>query len=146
MPNELTYKLAKASSDYRACHRFIHQVISEEGNEFDVLPMTFPTLMAFQDGEMIGFVSRMSRSDILAIGSIAVKRGRLRPVIMGKLMDRMEELFSSTGGITHYYIPVQKGRPDLIDIVSDFAERLDDTGDGNIWFKRILPSVERMVH
>lgn len=123
------YRLAISPHDYRLCHELARSTNLEHRR------LEYPTIMGFDDDTLIGFVSTMQKGGLLAIGQIAVRKGRLRSVVAGKLLTALENVLSLSG-VSWYYIPVQKERDDLLELVSSFAERLDDTGDGNTWFKR----------
>lgn len=123
------YRLASSSQDYRQCHQLAR------ASDLEKRRLEYPTVMGFDGDDLIGFVSTIQKGGLLAVGQIAVKKGRLRSVVAGKLLTALENVLRLSG-ISWYYIPVQRDREDLITLVSSFAERLDDTGDGNTWFKR----------
>lgn len=130
------YRLATSPHDYKLCHELARSTDLEDRR------LEYPTVMGFDDDILIGFVSTMQKGGLLAVGQMAVKKGRLRSVVAGKLLTALENVLSLSG-VSWYYIPVRKERDDLLELVSSFAERLDDTGDGNTWFKRKIDAQSR---
>lgn len=125
------YRLATSPHDYKRCHELARSTGLEHRR------LEYPTIMGFDGDDLIGFVSTMQKGGLLAIGQIAVRKGRLRSVVAGKLLTALENVLRLSG-VSWYYIPIQKDRGDLMELVSGFAERLDDTGDSNTWFKRTI--------
>ncbi|KKK59618.1 hypothetical protein LCGC14_3032610, partial [marine sediment metagenome] len=123
------YRLASSPNDYKLCHALARSTSLEDRR------LEYPTIMGIDDDILIGFVSTMQKGGLLAVGQMAVKKGRLRSVVAGKLLTALENVLRLSG-VSWYYIPVQRDRDDLMELVSGFAERLDDTDDGNAWFKR----------
>lgn len=130
------YRLASSPHDYKQCHELARSTDLEHRR------LEYPTIMGFDGDDLIGFVSTMQKGGLLAVGQIAVKTGRLRSVVAGKLLTALENVLRSSG-ISWYYIPVQRDRDDLIALVSRFAERVEDTNDGNAWFRRNIDAQPR---
>ena len=125
------YRLATSAQDYRKCHA----LLKAEGLSYK---LSFPTVMADRDGDIVGFLSTAPRKDAVIAGPLFI-RGDMRG--QGFLTLRLGEAYENVmraAGIREYLAVVDPGN-------ERWTEALDAAGlepmgehDGRLWFKRRL--------
>lgn len=85
------YYVAVSSSDYKQCH----MLARAEGIESKSL--TYPTIMAKKDGQLIGFVSTYTVDDMVAMGPLVLKSDRPHPMIALRLIEAFDTVMQGIG-------------------------------------------------
>lgn len=124
------YRLAMGGDDYRRAH----ELMTAEHMEQDEL--AFPTMMAWKDNELTGFISTHISNDLIVAGPMVIKSGRPRYWTLIRLIENYETVMRDIG-ITAYVFSIdasdEKWTQDIWDIYGTrpYAER-----DGRKFFVR----------
>ncbi|MGI9489171.1 MAG: hypothetical protein ACR2RF_25450 [Geminicoccaceae bacterium] len=102
------------------------------------MKMAFPTVMAFDDGQLVGFMATLPSKDAVMTGPLVVKEGRNRGWVALRLFDAYEGILRWFG-VTKYLIPVGKSSGSLVDAVGRLLEQKPFAEDNDdMWFVREL--------
>lgn len=100
--------------------------------------MTFPTIMAVENDELIGFLATFPSDEAVMVGPMAVKKGRNRGWIAIKLFDAYEGLLRFIG-VKKYLIQVSKSNMSLVKSVDRlFEQEPVAESEDEVWFLRDL--------
>lgn len=126
---ERIYRLAqRGGSDYSRAHALIRK----DGNTVNGWHLSFPTILAEEDGELIGFLSTLPRKDAVVVGRVVAPS----PFVLLRLVEAYENVLF-LAGVTYYLIPIPEERQDFVDMIQrglsiePWAEH-----DKHVWFKR----------
>ncbi len=87
----MLYKIADAPNDLLACKH----LAALEGLE-DADPQ-FPTIMAFDEKELVGFIATHPRSDMILAGPLVMRSGRMRPFTAIRMCELYEQVMIRLG-------------------------------------------------
>ena len=116
------YRLATTPADYRKCHKIIKPLAWK---------LSYPTVMAERDGDLLGFLSTLRHPKRVVAGPIHAPNG----IVMLRLAEAYEN-FLWTAGVRVYLVPAQDPRhAGMLDRLG--YERTAETG-GVAWFRKTL--------
>lgn len=123
-----TYRLATSPADYKRCQAFMRE-------HQPPVPLSFPTVMAERDGEMVGLLSTHTKHGAVVAGPLVLRKGH------GITMIRLIEAYDTVmwrAGVRSYHFHVSAGNAkwrSQIERAGLAAWREDEQG---AWFKRSL--------
>ena len=129
-----TYRLATTPADYRKCRALVRQHDSPK-------PMTFPTVMAVRDGQVIGVLGTQKRDDMIVAGPFVL--AHKSPFVVLHLLDAYD-LVMRRAGIVAYHFYIDPGNAHW----QAQVERLGFTAwsrdeAGGAWYRRSLEPIRR---
>ena len=128
----MIYRTATSPADYRACHALLRELDREE------MRMSFPTIMALEDKQLVGFLATFPSDDAVMTGPIAIRKGRNRGWIAIKLFDAYEGMLRFIG-VKKYLIQISKSNMSLVRSVGRLFEQEPVAENENeVWFVRDL--------
>lgn len=107
-----TYHLAVKPKHYKEVRewlRYRHDVDE---------PLTFPTLYAKRDGEIVGTLSRVATNKAVIVNNLF----STGPVLAIKLQEMMEKILLAAG-VRSYYFIVEKGKDKWLSVVRRMVGR-----------------------
>lgn len=127
------YRLARGPADYAKAHA----LIKEEGLEEHRL--SFPTIMAWKDDELTGFLSTTyDKNNATLAGPLVLKSGARRSWTLIRLIDVYDSVMRNSG-VKSYIFGVEKKNADWLQKIGQtfglepFAEK-----DGHWFYERKL--------
>lgn len=126
------YNLCRTEKDYAIVQEFL------KGTPFERLECTFPTVLAYRYGNLVGVLGTRPSDEAVIAGPLCIKSP---PPEGAYVALRLIEFYDATLkalGIVQYVFPVEKKNAHQLDMISragfkPYAERA-----GNYWFKRWL--------
>lgn len=88
----MIYKATADERDFDICRNFA----KEHGIE-DELALEFPTIMAFDDTSLVGFIATQPRSDMILAGPLVLKGDKPRPFTAMRLCELYEQVMMRLG-------------------------------------------------
>lgn len=86
-----TFKVAEHAGDYRQC---IALAAAEEQKH---RRLSWPTVMAYEDEELVGFLSTDTSQDMVVAGPLVMKSDKRRPRLTLKLAEEYENSLRNLG-------------------------------------------------
>lgn len=126
-----TYRIIENKADYRKAHKFVRDT---NGEDYDG-PMTFPTVLAERDGEIVGVMSTRIQHSAIMAGSIAASSA----FILKRLFEFYETALDQLK-IKIYLIPVAKEAKLLLKVMGNVFGPSWQEDENHIWYKREVPS------
>lgn len=128
----MLYRIAGNPADYRACHALLRDLGRNE------MRMSFPTVMALEDKQLVGFLATFPSDDAVMTGPIAVREGHNRGWIAIKLFDAYETMLRFIG-VKKYLIQISKSNMSLVRSVDRlFEQEPVAESEDEVWFMRDL--------
>lgn len=127
------FKLARKPADYRKCHALMKAVESE----FQHCQLSFPTIMAFRENELIGFLStRPGKKGVVAEPIVLNVDGNASFLYI-KLVEAYESLLKA-GKVPSYlfFIPERYGEYNRLVEKAGFQPIEEDKA--GVWYRRLL--------
>jgi hypothetical protein len=93
----IEYRRALNSHDYKLCHELMRM----ENIPKDTLG--FPTMMAFEDGELIGMCATTIKNEMIVAGPLTVRSDRRRAFTALQLCVKYEEDLKSLGIVSYIF-------------------------------------------
>ena len=85
------YKIAKSANDYKA----VRALMLAEGQQ--VQAVTFPTILAFDDERLIGFIATTPDPDMVLGGPVVLAPGKQAPFVAARLAKLYQQVLLSMG-------------------------------------------------
>jgi hypothetical protein len=132
-PTKTTYRLANGPKDYQRCHQFL----KDQGQ--DELHLSWPTIMAIRDTQVIGCLGTDLSKDALVAGPLVISAEIRRPFIpMIRLIDAYEVVLTHAG-ISSYYFGVElPAQPAWLRLIESMGVMPYYQDQDAIWFHRQL--------
>lgn len=128
-----TIKLAIKPADYRKCHALMKATDSE----FQGCQLSFPTVMAFREGKLIGFLSTSPRKDGLVAEPIVMNVEGNASFLYIKLVEAYDDLLRA-GKVPSYFFHIPQSYADYIRLIEKAGfERIGEDEVG-VWYRRSL--------
>lgn len=108
----IKYRLAVPGGEYNK----LYALMKREGGKR--VALGWPTVVAEENGEVVGFVGTYPREDALVAGPLVIK-GSKRPWVFLRLAEAYEVILR-TAGVKLYFHTIDKLQPDHV----EFMERL----------------------
>lgn len=124
-----SYRLATTPADYRKC-----QALMREYRE--PVPLSFPTVMAERDGELIGFLSTHTKHGAVVAGPLVIREG-LRAFTMVRLIEAYDRVMWRAG-VKSYHFHVSAANAQWREQIERFGMTPWHTDEQGAWFKREL--------
>lgn len=130
VPVSTHYDLIYQKSDYRLAHNFMKSVGQEK------IPLTFPTIMASREGEVVGMIGTRPHKDAIIAGPLLVNLPHPQVVIL-HLFDSYELVMRKLG-VEAYHFSIDKSNEQWKHIVEK-ALSLEPYGETDeYWYRRSL--------
>ena len=139
-----TFKIAITADDYKKCHALLDLLGRAERSE-----LSFPTIMAFRDDNLVAFVSTVNpkKAKAIIIGELAISPYIKRPqFILVKIIDIWERFMYDRGIVSYlFYIPLDK--QEWIAMMEKVTGLTPYTKDSKLaWYNRkIAPPVRKVA-
>lgn len=126
------YRVAETADYYRA-----HKLAEAEG--FGGCDFRFPTIVAYDDGVLVGFIATADRPDMVLAGPLVIRSDRRRPWLAMRLLGLYEMVLKNMG-ITTYIFNLEPGYEFLKRGMERYFPELEPyAGDGDrLFYKRTL--------
>lgn len=127
-----SYRLAASGSDYAKAHK----LIKAEGLE--QAQLSFPTMMAWKENELTGFISTYISNNSIVAGPLVIKSGQSRYWTLIRLIENYERVMREMR-IQSYIFSVDKDQQSWLDKVNEvFAIKPYTEYNGRFWYQRNL--------
>lgn len=124
-PRNTIYRLARTPRDYRACRKLF-----EENHGAEPLHnLSYPTVVAVRDGEIIGFLSTDTRKKVIMAGPLEVKGGK-NMITFIRLIEAYEVVLR-VSGVTSFMFYLRADREDSFN-----HKRVEEYKDFGVKFLR----------
>lgn len=126
------YMLAASARDYAKAQ----DLVKAEGLPRHTL--SFPTVLAWKDGELTGLLSTYIQKDLIVAGPLVLRSGQKRYWTLIRLIENYE-LVMRTVGVTSYIFSVEEDNQAWLDKIDDvFHLEPYATQDGRNFYVRKL--------
>lgn len=105
------YRLAASAHDYTQAHKLAR----ENNHTFE--QFSFPTLLAWKNGELTGMLATTIRDNMIVAGPLCLKEGQRRSFTLIRLIDNYDAVMRASG-ITSYIFGVENSNRDWIDKIN----------------------------
>src|SRR5262245_41754596 len=109
-PARTSYRLAHSSKDYRACHQLL------KGLQIAAGTLSWPTVMAIREGEVIGCLSTQTDKGAIIAGPLAVSTTPPSLVAL-RLVEAYEHVLQRLG-LQGYYFGVVAGTQRWVNLLA----------------------------
>lgn len=110
------YRLATAPTDYKLAH----QLFKNEGIE-DVDELSFPTMLAWDDGNLVGVLSTHVANKMIIAGPMVIKNDKPRYWTLIRLIEQYERVMRDAG-VTSFIFSVP------VDQYPEYVKQIDKLG------------------
>lgn len=126
----VVYTVAASSHDFRECHELTAEL------RLDKPALTFPTILAHEDGELVGFLGTIKNPNMIMAGPLVLRTPR-RFVAL-RLIEAYDSLMRTAGVVT-YTMFVANGDPlqDMIDKLAGSYEQIGQNAEGILFARRL---------
>ena len=93
----IEYRRASNSHDYKLCHQLMRQENIPEDK------LGFPTMMAFENNELIGICATTIKNDMIIAGPLTLRSDRRRAFTALELCVKYEEDLKSLGIVSYIF-------------------------------------------
>jgi hypothetical protein len=136
------YSVCLAPEDYARCRAYQEQWHPEWEAEDPLhqYQYCFPTVMAWHDGALLGFLATGKVQGLVTAGPLCILPSlSSKAFVVRGLWFRYEQLLRQAG-ITYYFFHVRADNPwqDMIERMG-FHERLATNTPGYCWYRRTIP-------
>lgn len=129
-PAHTLYRLAHSPKDYGACHWLAAQ------REMPVKRLSWPTVVAERDGEVIGFLATQPRDDAIVAGPLAVGDVPRPLITIIRLIDAYENVLRAAG-VSSYLFAVERDNPEWQALIDKAGEmQPHKTTEDAVWYLR----------
>lgn len=126
------YRLAADRSDMRMAQRFLR----EQGFAFDHTRLSFPVVMAFADGKLVGVFGTTIQDDMIIAGPMAVLDDRPRWRTALRLFD-LYDVAMAAMGVSSYVVAAEQGSVSHKAIKTAEGEPYAVKGDMEYFIRRL---------
>ena len=126
------YHLATTSHDYRRCNKFLR------GAAIEYKHLSFPTVMAERNDDIVGIVSTQPRKDMIAAGPVHVSVEGNPTFVFIRLIEAYENVLRAAGVSTYYFFT--NGRLlKALDRIGGIAGAEEvSVDDDRTWFRKVI--------
>lgn len=132
--NPRDYIIASTGQQYRECHELRRKIGDNNKWEF-----TFPTLCAYREGKLVGYISRHPNQKMLIFNNLTLDPDlskNAKTIIAMRMIEALE-IFLQHAGIKWYWFPVDKDNTELKDFLGKGQDLSPQHEDSMYhWYKR----------
>ncbi len=121
------YRLATSPADYRKCHALLNEKAK----------LSFPTVMAEYDGELLGFYSTQKHNNAVIGGPVFIREDKRGGFIMLRLAEAYDNVLWKAG-VRKYLIFTEPGREAWISLLTRLGFAPLGEHEGRFWLERRL--------
>jgi hypothetical protein len=129
-PRETVYRLAKTTRDFQRCHTLCRQ------QGIDAPRLSWPTVMALRDAELIGMLSRIPSDKAVIAGPLAVT-GRHPLLTIIRLVEGFDVMLWHAG-VRVYHFGVHLTNKEWIRLLSKLGFEPYTRDQEAAWYRREL--------
>lgn len=127
------YMVARTEDDYKRVQAFLR------GTEFEGVNITYPTMMAFRKGKLVGVLGTYPSEQAVIAGPLLVRASKGETPWVTLRLAECYEAYLWTLGITQYVFTVSKKNKKQISILHRMGlEPYASTVKNNLWYMRYL--------
>lgn len=131
-PDKTIYKVIKAPTDYKRCHRLM-----ENNAEFRGCTLAFPTVVAIRDKKIIGFLSTRPSKDAVIAGPLVVSNELKNKAIVAMRLVEAYEITLKRAGVSIFLFSIPKKSNWARQVKTFYAQPFSEK-DNKLWFRKEL--------
>ena len=121
----MLYRVAEDQGDYDLCKELA------DSAGYDASEIIFPTVMVFDDEDLIGFIGTLPKPDMILAGPLVMKPDRIRPFALMKLVSAYDQVMANLN-VKSYVFSTKKdsgfnrGIEHFLDHMDPYAQEGDE--------------------
>lgn len=126
----ISYVICMKDRDYQTAYKFL------KGTEFEDVALSYPTIMAVQEGTVLGMLGTHPNKKMIIAGPLYIKGNMLlKAMLEVKLVDAYESLLINLG-VKAYVFYVKKNDRRRINMLREIDLRPQWETEGSVWYIR----------